>query len=85
MHKIQIWVDSSGIQGLAPTAKMGFGCAYQCFERCRPTNHTKIVAAYTAADKLNAIIAIDVPTARSESLSPFHKIAFGDLAEWGEM
>jgi hypothetical protein len=30
MHKIQIWVDPGGIQGLTPTAKMGFGGAYQC-------------------------------------------------------
>jgi len=43
-----------------------------------------MVAAYTAADKFDAIIAIDAPTARSESLSPSHKIVFSDLAESGE-
>jgi len=43
-----------------------------------------MVAAYTAADKFDAIIAIDAPTARSESLSPSHKIVFSDLAESGQ-
>jgi len=27
VHKIQIWVDPGGIQGVTPTAKMGFGGA----------------------------------------------------------
>jgi hypothetical protein len=30
MHKIQIWVDASCVQGFAPTAKMSFGGAHQC-------------------------------------------------------
>ena len=29
-HKIQIRVDSGGIQGLTPTPKIGFGGAQQC-------------------------------------------------------